>query len=57
MKYRKSNYLKGTIKILQEAVDNPKTGVKSYMIFGACLLTVSAITIIILNRKSQFNRI
>lgn len=46
-----------TIRILQEAVDNPKTGVASYLVFGACLLAVSGITIVILNRKSQFNRI
>lgn len=46
-----------TIRILQEAVDNPKTGVTSYVVFGACLLMVSGITLVILNRKSQFNRI
>lgn len=46
-----------TIKILQEAVDNPKTGVASYVVFGSCLLAVSAITIIVLNRKSKFSRI
>lgn len=46
-----------TIRILQEAVDNPKTGVVSYVVFGGCLLAVSAITLVILNRKSQFSRI
>lgn len=46
-----------TIMILREAIDNPKTGVTSYVIFGTCLLAVSSITILLLNRKSQFNRI
>lgn len=46
-----------TIMILREAVDNPKTGVANYIIFGACLLAVSAVTILILNSKKQFNRI
>ena len=46
-----------TIMILREAIDNPKTGVTNYVVLGACLLSVAAITIIILNRKNQFNRI
>jgi len=46
-----------TIMILREAIDNPKTGVTNYVILGACLLSVAAITIVMLNRKSQFNRI
>lgn len=46
-----------TIMILREAIDNPKTGVTNYVILGACLLSVAAITIVLLNRKSEFNRI
>lgn len=46
-----------TIKLLQESIDNPKTGVVNYIVFGACLLMVSGITIIFLNKKNQFNRI
>ena len=46
-----------TIMILREAVDNPKTGIANYMIFGFILLTISTITILVLNNKRQFNRI
>lgn len=46
-----------TIRILKEAVDNPKTGIENYMIAGICMIAVGAITLLVLNRKSKFNRI
>lgn len=46
-----------TIRILREAVDNPKTGIENYMIAGICMIAVGAITLLVLNRKNQFNRI
>ena len=46
-----------TIKILQEAVDNPKTGIANYMISGICMIAVGSITLLILSRKNQFSRI
>lgn len=46
-----------TIRILKEAVDNPKTGIASYIIFGACMLAVASITILVLRKKNSFNRI
>ncbi len=48
------------IMILKEAVTNPvnpDTGIADYVVFGACILAVAAITILILNKKNQFNRI
>lgn len=45
------------IKILREAVDNPKTGITNFVVFGTCMLAVALITILVLNRKSEFNRI
>lgn len=45
------------IKILREAVDNPKTGITNYIIFGSCMLAVALITILVLNKKNQFSRI
>ena len=46
-----------TIRILREAVDNPKTGIENFMIAGICMIAVGAITLLVLNRKNQFNRI
>lgn len=46
-----------TIRLLRESVDNPKTGITNYVVFGACMLMVASITILVLSRKSQFNRI
>jgi len=46
-----------TIRILKEAVDNPKTGIASYIIFGACMLAVASITILVLRKKNKFGRI
>ncbi len=46
-----------TIRILKEAIDNPKTGMVDYIIGGSCMLAVALITIVILNRKNEFNRI
>jgi len=53
-----------TIKILREAIDNPKqpvdnpeTGVAEYLVFGICLVAVGSTTLLILNRKNQFSKI
>ena len=46
-----------TIKLLKEAIDNPKTGMVDYIIAGSCMLAVALITIVILNRKNEFSRI
>lgn len=46
-----------TIKLLKEAIDNPKTGMVDYIIGGSCMLAVALITIVILNRKNEFSRI
>lgn len=46
-----------TIRILKEAIDNPKTGIENYLIAGICMIAVGAITLLVLNRKNQFNRI
>lgn len=42
---------------LKEAVDNPETGMANYIIAGSCILAVSLISIILLNRKNEFNRL
>ena len=39
------------IQILKEAVDNPYTGVYSYVIAGSCMLAVALITLAVLNKK------
>lgn len=46
-----------TIRILREAIDNPKTGLTDYLVFGLCLISVASVTLLILNSKKQFNRI
>lgn len=46
-----------TIRILKEAVENPKTGIENYMIAGICMIAVGAITLLVLNRKTKFSRI
>lgn len=46
-----------TIRILKEAVDNPKTGIENYMIAGICMIAVGAVTLLVLNRKTKFSRI
>lgn len=37
-----------------EEIINPKTGIKNYIVFGICIIVVSIVSIIILNRKKKF---
>lgn len=46
-----------TIRILKEAIDNPKTGIENYLIAGICMIAVGSITLLVLNRKTKFSRI
>lgn len=45
------------IKLLDEAVDNPKTGLTEYLVLGFALAVVAGICYITINKKEQFNRI
>ena len=38
-------------------VVNPDTGMADYIIAGACILAVSLVGILILNKKNEFNRL
>ncbi len=46
-----ANQCSPVIKILNETIDNPKTGVASYLIFGSTLLAIGTITYIISKKK------
>lgn len=46
-----ANQCSPIIKILNEAIDNPKTGVASYIIFGSILLSVGTITYVVAKNK------
>ena len=45
------------IKVLEEAVTNPYTGVYDYVIAGACMLAVALVTLVIMNRNKEFSRL
>lgn len=47
-----ANQCSPTIKILNEAIENPKTGVVSYIIFGSTLLAIGSATYLI-SRKQK----
>ena len=45
------------IKLTEATVVNPYTGMADYIIAGACILAVSLVGILILNKKNEFNRL
>ena len=45
------------IKLTEATVVNPDTGMADYIIAGACILAVSLVGILILNKKNEFNRL
>ena len=47
-----ANQCSPIIKILNEAIENPKTGVESYIIFGSTLLAIGSVTYLI-SRKQK----
>ena len=47
-----ANQCSPVIKILNEAIENPKTGVASYIIFGSTLLAIGSVTYLI-SRKQK----
>ena len=48
-----ANQCSPIIKILNEAIENPKTGVASYIIFGSTLLAIGSITYLISKKQKM----
>lgn len=48
-----ANQCSPIIKILNEAIENPKTGVANYIVFGAVLLAVGSVTYLVSRKKVQ----
>ena len=45
------------IRLTEATIDNPDTGMANYIIAGACILAVSLVGILVLNKKNEFNRL